>query len=206
MKTRSIRMLSLSLVAALAICAIFAGTAAAVPAWKFSGKALEGSEVTVGFGVETDLNMFAPIQCEHFLYKMTISNKVGTGEGEVTELPLFNCTTTAEGCTVETIEAEELPWPAHLVTVGKSNYLDIKEIAIGIVFGGETCAIGEVLIPVTGSAGGLFDNVTEAAIFDELSFEKTGTALEAFGSPVQLEGAFPTEAFQWHREQVLSVS
>ncbi len=204
MKPRAIRLLSLSLLAALAISAVFAGGAAAAK-WKFSGTELSGTEVTVGFGLESRLTVLeAPVQCEHFLYKMIISNSGGVGKGEVTELPLFNCTSTVKGCTVEAIEGEGLPWPARLTTEG--DYLVIEEVAIGIIYAGETCPLDEVMAVVTGSAGARFENKAEAAVFDEASFEETGTALEVLGSPAQLEGAFPTEAFQWHREEPISVS
>ncbi len=207
MKARATRLLAPSLLAALVIGAIFAGTAAAKPAWHFEGTPLEETEVTVGFGLESSLTgTFPAATCEHFLYRMNISNSAGTGEGEITELPLFNCTTTIGGeCTLELIEGKEMPWPAHLKTKGGNNYLIIEGIAIDIVYGGELCVLSEMLIEVTGSAGGVFDNETEAAVFDEASSENTETGLEALGLSEWLEGAFPTEAFQWHREQALSV-
>jgi hypothetical protein len=207
MKPRAIRLLSPSFLAALAVCAIFATSAAAKPAWRVSGESLKGSEVTVGFGVESSLTGTLPIAtCEHFLYRMNISNSAETGKGEVTELPLFNCTATIEECEIETIEGEGFPWPAHLKTMGGSNYLIIEGITITIVYTGALCPLSEVLIEVTGSAGGVFDNETEAAMFDEASAEETGTGLETLGSTGWLEGGFPTEAFQWHREEPLSVS
>jgi hypothetical protein len=205
MKTRAIRLFSLSLLAALVTGAVFAGGAAAA-AWKFSGTELSGTELTVGFGLESSLTLSeVPVQCEHLIYKMNIWNSGGKGKGEVTELPHFSCTSTGE-CTVEALEAEKLPWPAHLATVGKANYVVIEGIEISILYGGELCALEGVQVPVTGSAGGLFDNSNEAAVFDEASFVATGTALTALGSPVRLEGEFPTEAFQWHREEPISVS
>jgi len=191
---------------ALAMGAIFAGTATAAT-WQFEGTALEGSEVTVGFGVESSLTgPFPVVTCEHFLYRMTIANSGGTGEGEVTELPLFECWSPMKGCTIEAIEGEELPWSAQLAEVGASNYLVIEGVAISVLYGGEECPLDEVVLTVTGSAGGLFDNETAATTFDEASFEETETELETFGNSVQLEGAFPTEAFEWHREEALSVS
>src|SRR5262245_42932099 len=89
MNSRSIRTLMSGLLVALVVGAVFAGSAAAKPAWKFSGTELkEGeTELTVGFGVKSSLTVpGAPITCEHFIYKMRISNSGGTGKGEVTEV------------------------------------------------------------------------------------------------------------------------
>ena len=59
---------------------------------------------------------------------------------------------------------------------------------------------------VTGSAGGVLDNETESATFSPSSFKATGTRLEVAGGEVEWNGFFPSEGFQWHREQALSVS
>jgi len=148
----------------------------------------------------------APVVCEHFLYKMIISNSAGTGKGEVTELPLFNCTSLAGECTVEAMAAEKLPWPSHLTTVEGNNYVVIENIRISILYGGAFCALKGVSVPVTGSAGASFDNASETTEFSEANFTATKTSLKAFGSPVQWEGQFPMEAFEWSREQPLTVS
>jgi hypothetical protein len=209
MNSRTIRILMSGLFVALAVSAVLASSAGASPAWKFSGVELKSgeTEVTVGFGVESSLTVpGAPVVCEHFLYRMTISNSGGTGQGEVTELPLFKCTTTAKECIVEAVGAEELPWPAHLTAGKGGNYVVIENVEIGILYGGALCPLNGVLVTVTGSAGALFENGPEAAAFSEASFIATTTALEALGSSVQLEGVFPTEAFEWNREQALAVS
>lgn len=207
MHSKSIRILITGLLAALAISAISAGSASATPIWKFDGVELKGTELTVGFGLAGKLTIpGAAVECEHFLYKMKISNSGGTGKGEVTELPLFNCTTTNPECTVEVVEAEKLPWPAHLMAGKSGNYIVVEGVKIGIVYGGVTCPLSEIFIPVTGSAGAAFENASEAAVFNSASFKETKTALKALGSSVQLEGVFPTEAFEWHRGQALSVS
>jgi len=197
------------LLVALATSASFTVSASASPAWMFSGVELKGkeTEVTMGFGVKSVLTVpFAPVECEHFLYKMKISDSSGVGKGEVTELPLFTCTTSAGECTVEAVVAEKMPWPSRLETVKGNNYLVIENIKISILYGGALCALSEVWIPVTGSAGALFENGPEAAAFNAASFSATKTGLKALGSPVQLEGVFPTEALEWHREEALTVS
>jgi hypothetical protein len=207
MNSRSIRILMSGLLAMLAIGAVFASSAGAVPAWKFEGVSLEGTELTVGFGDASSLTIpSAGVKCEHFLYKMKISNSTGTGKGEVTELPLFNCTSTNPECTIEAMAAEKLPWPAHLLNRPGGSYVVVEKVKINVLYGGETCPLSETLIPVTGTAGASFENATEAAVFNSASFEETTTALQALGLPVQLEGVFPTEAFEWHRGQALSVS
>jgi len=195
--------------AALAVlCAMFASSASAAPAWKFESKALEGSEVVVGAAIDSALTIPGlTTKCENFLYKLTIKNEAGTGKGEVTELPLFNCTTDSpEVCTVSAIGAEKLPWLSKLTTVSSSNYIIIEGIKVGIKYAGAECALGGILVTVTGTAGGLLDNATETATFNSTSFSATKTELKSMATKIQWTGIFPTEAFQWHRQEALSVS
>lgn len=194
--------------AALAVlCALFAASASAAPAWQFESKSLEGSEVIMGGAVESLLTIPGlTTKCENFLYKVTIKNEAGTGKGEVTELPLYNCTTNSPVCSVKKIGAEKLPWPSKLTTVSTSPYIVIEGIRVGIVYAGEECALGETLVPVTGSAGGLIDNSKETATFNATTMSASKTELKALSGKVEWNGLFPTEAFQWHREQALSVS
>ena len=106
------------LLAALMISAVFAGSAGAAPVWKFEEKSLEGTEAIVG-GAE-DSGMTVPgltTYCDNFLYNLDIKNVSGTGQGSVTELPLFDCYTSSKWCTVDAIEAQSLPWSSNLTTV-----------------------------------------------------------------------------------------
>jgi hypothetical protein len=194
--------------AALAVlCAMFATSASAAPTWKFEAKSLEGSEVVVGGALESSLTIPGlTTKCENFLYKLSIKNEAGTGKGEVTELPLYNCTTDSEVCAVSKIGAEKLPWPSKLTTASTSPYIIIEGVKVGIIYSGEECAVDGILVAVTGTAGGLINNTTETATFNKSSFAATGTALKALSSTIEWNGVFPTEAFQWHREQALSAS
>ncbi len=207
MKRKATRILLGSAVAALLLSAAFAATAAASPAWKFEGKSLEGKETILGAAVESSMTIPGlTTKCENFLYKLSIKNEGGTGKGEVTELPLYNCTTNSKFCTVESIGAEKLPWASHLSTVSSSNYIVIEGVRVAILYGGEACALEGVLATVTGTAGGLVNNEAETATFNKSSFSATKTALKALGSTIEWNGVFPTEAFEWHREQALTVS
>jgi hypothetical protein len=200
-------MLLRGLLAALMLSAVFAASAGAAPAWKFEGKALEGKETIVGAAFESSLTIPGlTTKCENFLYKLTIENSGGTGKGTVTELPLYNCTTNSKFCAVESIAAEKLPWAAQAKTVSTSNYIVIEGVKVAILYAGEACALDGTLATVTGSAGGLIDNVAETATFNKASFTATGTALKALGSTIEWNGVFPTEAFEWHRTQALTVS
>lgn len=192
--------------AALMLTAVFAGSAMAGPAWKFNGEALKGTETILGGAQKSGLSAWGmTTTCDNFLYKVDIWNSEGTGKGNITELPLYNCYTDSF-CTVAAIEAESFPWPANLTTVSGSNYLTVKGVDVWILYGGWFCPLWGVWAHVTGSAGGLINNTTESATFSPSSFKATGTKLEAFGEPVEWNGFFPTEAFEWHREQPLSVS
>jgi len=66
--------------------------------------------------------------------------------------------------------------------------------------------VGGTLATVTGSVGGLFHNKTETATFSAASSSATKTELKALGAAIEWDGVFPTEAFEWHREQPLTVS
>jgi len=200
-------MLFRSILAALMLSAVFAASSSAAPAWKFEGKALEGKETIVGAAFESSLTIPGlTTKCENFLYKLTIENVSGTGKGSVTELPLYNCTTNSKWCTVEAIAAEKLPWAAQAKLVSTTNYIVIEGIRVSILYAGELCALGETTAIVTGSAGGRIDNTAETATFDKASFTATGTTLKALGSAIEWNGVFPTEAFEWHRTQALTVS
>lgn len=207
MNAKQTRRLLRGIFAALMLSAVFSASAGAAPAWKFEGKALEGKEVILGAAIDSSLTIPGlTTKCENFLYKLTIENVSGTGKGSVTELPLYNCTTSSKYCTVKSITAQSLPWPAQTTTVSTTQYVKIEAIKVSIVYAGSLCALNGVTAIVTGSAGGRIDNVAETATFDAESFKATGTSLKALGSTIEWVGLFPTEAFQWHRSEALTVS
>jgi hypothetical protein len=199
--------IGVALAALAVLCAMFATSASAAPAWKFEGKSLEGSEVVLGRAIESSLTIPGlTTKCEDFLYKLTAENASGTGKGSVTELPLYNCTANSTACTVKSIGAEKLPWASHLATVGTTPYIIIEGVKVAIFYAGEECVLGETLVTVTGSAGGSIDNTAETATFNKSTLSASGTELKALSQKIEWNGLFPTEAFQWHREQALSVS
>lgn len=194
--------------AALAVlCAMFASSASAAPAWKFEGKALEGNETVLGGALASSLTIPGlTTKCANFLYKLTVKNEAGTGKGEVTELPLYECTTNSSACSVKSIGAEKLPWASKLTTVSTTPYIIIEGVKVAIFYSGEECVLGETLVTVTGSAGGSIDNTAETATFNSSTLSASKTELKALSQKIEWNGLFPTEAFQWHREQALSVS
>jgi len=199
---RSIVMLACMV--ALALSATAAATANASPAWKFNGTELTGKETIVGAAISSSLSVpGATTECKHFLYNMKIWNTSGTGKGEITELPLFECVASG-ACTVESIEPEKLPWQTHLETVtGKGDYLIVEGVKVAITYGGSLCALDGSTIIVKGTAGGLIENSTQTAKFNKATFEATGTSLKEGATSIEWNGLFPTEAFEAHREQTL---
>lgn len=193
--------------AALLASAVFAASAGASPAWRFEGKELTGTETVLGAALDSKLTVPGlTTKCANFLYKLKVSNVSGTGKGELVELPLYECTTDSKACTVKTITPETLPWAAKLTTVAPSNYIVIEGVKVAIVYAGNECALGGFTVKVIGTAGGLIDNPTEIATFNAASFAATGTKLTAMGSSILWEGVFPTEAFETHRLEAISVS
>jgi hypothetical protein len=207
MNAKATRMLLSGILAALMLSVAFTASAGASPAWKFNGKTLEGKETILGAAYESALTIPGlTTKCENFLYELTIENVSGTGKGSVTELPLFNCTTSSKYCAVKSIAAEALPWAAQTKTVSSNNYITIEGVKVAIRYVGELCALDGTLATVKGSAGGKINNTEETATFDNASFSATGTELKALGSKIEWMGVFPTEAFQLHREEAISVS
>lgn len=193
--------------ALLALCAVFVASAGASPSWKFEEKSLEGSETILGGAIESSLTIPGlTTKCENFLYKLSIKNEGGTGKGSLSEVPLYNCTTNSSACTVKSIGAEALPWSSHLSTVESKNYIVIEGVKVGILYAGAECAVGGLLITVKGAAGGSVSNETESATFNASTLSATKTELKALSQKIEWNGVFPTEAFEWHREQAISVS
>ena len=199
--------LGAAMAAMAVICAMLASSAGAAPAWKFEGKSLEGTETILGGAVESSMTIPGlTTKCENFLYKLTIENASGTGKGSVTEVPLYNCTTDSTACLVKTIEAEALPWASHLATFSTKNYIVIEGVKVAIRYEGKECVLGGILVKVTGSAGGVVDNTAETATFNNETLTASKTELKALSQKIEWNGVFPTEAFQSHREQAISVS
>jgi hypothetical protein len=203
MRTRRYAVL-LALAAVVLGSATVSATAGAAPIWKFNGTELSGNETIVGAAISSKLTVpGATTECAHFLYNMKIKNVAGAGKGEITELPLFECTASG-ACTVSSIAAETLPWQTHLTTVvGKGDYLIVEGVKVGIKYSGAECALSGSLTIVKGTAGGLINNTEQTATFNKASFEATGTALKVGSSTVEWNGLFPTEAFESHREQLV---
>ncbi len=196
----------LLLLATLALTLGIAATASAAPQWKFNGTNLTGTETILGAATSSSMTIpGVTTECKHFLYNMKISNSGGTGKGEITELPLFECTTQTANCTVAGIEAKKLPWPTHLASLWGNNYLIVEDIDVEVLYGGALCPYAGIPITVSGSAGGLVENSTETATFNNSTIVATGTGLWVGFTWVEWNGVFPTEAFQAHREQALTV-
>jgi hypothetical protein len=197
----------LLLVSVLMLALGVTASANASPAWKFNSTELSGSETLIGAATSSSMTIpGVTTECKHFLYNMKISNSGGKGKGEITELPLFECTTQTAGCTVASIEAKKLPWPTHLASLWGNNYLIVENVDVEVVYGGGSCAYAGIPITVLGSAGGIVENSTETATFSNSTIVATGTGLWVGFAWVEWNGVFPTEAFQTHREQALSVS
>ena len=104
------------------------------------------------------------------------------------------------------IAAEALPWASKLTTISTTNYIIIEGVKVAILYGGELCVLNETTVTVTGKAGGSINNETETATFSKATLEATKTELKALNQKIEWNGVFPTEAFEWHREQALTVS
>jgi len=192
---------------ALMLGAAFAGSASASNQWQFEESALEGSEVILGGAEESSMTVPGlTTSCENFLYELSIENSGGSGTGSLTDMPLFDCYTDSDACVVESIGAQGLPWSSHLATFESKPYIVFEGVKVNIYYEGEECVLSEMLVSVTGSAGGEINNSTESATFNNSTLEASETSLKALGQKIEWNGVFPTEAFQAHREEAISVS
>lgn len=204
---RQARIFALGAIASVLCAATFAPNASASPAWRVNGALLEEPESTLGRAGESSLTIPSLTNtCKPFVYGMTISNSLGTGQGSLTKMPLSNCFTNNKSCTIAKIGPGKLPWAAHLTTVSASNYLVIEGFRLEIVYAGEECVLGETLVVITGTAGGLYDNATESVTFSATSFKATGTALKALGQPSSWTGTFTMLTTGLHIGESLTVS
>jgi hypothetical protein len=190
----------------VAMLAVSASAAMASPVWKFNGTELTGNEKLVGAAVSSSLTIpGVTTVCQHFLYQLKAFNSGGTGKGEVTELPLYECGTTSGVCSVESITPKGFPWASHLVTVGSNKYVIIEGVQVNIVYSGEMCAIAGTLIKLTGTAGGITNNAAQSVTFNGTTFSATGTSLKVGASSVEWNGVFTVEPFESKRGQLVEV-
>lgn len=206
MRTKMIGVILAAVLATVAFGSVFTAAASATPQWKFNGTALSGKENVLGAAISSSMTIPGmTTTCEHFLYNMGIENASGAGKGEIKELPLFECHTTSGACVVEAIEARALPWHTHLTTVSGKQYLYVEGVNVGILYEGPLCPIAETEMVVKGTAAGLISNETESATFNSATFSATGAQLKVGATAIEWNGVFPTEAFEWHRDESLSV-
>ncbi|MGH2974733.1 MAG: hypothetical protein ACRDLL_07695, partial [Solirubrobacterales bacterium] len=104
--------------------------------------------------------------------------------------PLSNCFTNTKSCSVESIQAEALPWASSLTTVAGEHYLIIKGIKLVIFYSGPECVLSELEVPITGSAGGLVNDASETVTLSPATFKATGTELKVFDTKVEWNGVF----------------
>ena len=143
-----LRVVCLVTVAAM-LSAVAASAASASPVWEFNGTVLVGSEAVSASGLSSSFTMSG---CTHdvcaYAAPYDDRQRCRVGKGEVTEFPMSGCT--APNCTVNSIEAENLPWPVHAVTVAGKDYVVIEKIHIGILYGGLLCALAGSPVTIKG--------------------------------------------------------
>lgn len=194
MRPRS-SIVTLAAIVVVALSAAAGTTSSVAAVWKFEGKELKTTETIKGVAEESSLTIpGTTLTCEFIRLKMTIRNTGGNGEAEISEFPLEKCRSSTTACTVESVEAGKLPWPAHLVTVGGDDYLVIEKMEIGVVLGGPLCAFGEVPIEIKGSAGGEINNVSHTITFNKSTFTATGTSLKVGATATEWQAVF---ALKW---------
>jgi len=171
-----------------------ASLAEASPEWHFNGTLLPYMTQETVTAEATAASLTVPgltTTCEPFVLELKVENLLGgPGVGNVTGVHLNKCHTNSEFCTVETASASGLPWPVHLTTIGSEHYFVIEGIKISFLYGGELCALGETLVTIKGSAGGLVDDSTHKVIFNSTTMATVGAQLKALSQNIELNGTF----------------
>ena len=194
----------LAAIVVVALSAAAGATASVAAVWKFEGKELKTVETVKGVAEESSLTLPGTnLTCEFIRLKMKIKNTGGNGEAEVTEFPLEKCRSSTATCTVESVEALGLPWPAHLVTVGVDDYLVIEKMEINVVLGGSLCAFAGLPILTKGSAGGEISNVSHTITFNKSTFMATGTNLKVGATAVEWQAVFALKGLGAHKGEGL---
>jgi hypothetical protein len=203
---RSVATLAATFVVVLGAAVGASASAAAV--WRFEGKALKAAETETIKGVAEESSFTIPgvkVTCEYIDFEMTIENPAGGGAGEakITSFLPENCTSSVKACTVESAEAEKLPWPAHLVTVTGEEYFVIEKMQISLLLGGAQCALAGAPTLIKGTAGGVFSNVSHTITFNKTTFAATGTGLKVGATTIEWKAVFTTKALGAHKGEGL---
>jgi hypothetical protein len=180
--------------AAIALIAftVTAATASTTPKWYVGGNELTVNESYGGVSEPSSMSAAGvTTKCEHSYYVATIFNSGGLGKGELTSLPLYECSANA-GCTLSKLEPKKLPWPMHTVFEGTKPYLVIEGVTLEAVYSGFFCVLSGTH-EVTGSVGGLLENSTQKVVFNSSSASATGASLKTGFLSVEFNGSFTAE-------------
>jgi hypothetical protein len=201
------RLLKILLYASLAgagLCAIGASEASAL-VWSFSGMSLMGQEKIEGKAIDSSFTVpGATTTCKEVALAMTIANGTAGAEGEVTRMPMYECTAGSD-CAVKSIEAEKLPWHAATTTVGSEPYVVIEGVHIGIVYEGPLCALAGTRVIVKGKAAGRYENALAVLTFDKEAAEAAGTSLKVEKTAISWDAVMPVTAIGMHASEALEL-
>jgi hypothetical protein len=180
-------------VAAATFTAFTVASASSTHKWYVGGSELKTTETIGGLAEPSDMTVAGvSTKCEHSYYVAKIFNSGELGKGEITNLPLYECSANAS-CTLAKLEPTKLPWKAHTVYEETKPYLVIEGMTLTTEYTGSSCAIkgkGEV----TGSIGGLVENSTHKTVFSAASAKATGASLKAGTASVEFTGSYTVEA------------
>ncbi|HEY3959124.1 MAG TPA: hypothetical protein VGL68_01290 [Solirubrobacteraceae bacterium] len=180
-------------VAAATFTAFTVASASSAPKWYVGGSELKTTETIGGLAEPSDLTVAGvSTKCEHSYYVAKILNSGELGKGEVTNLPLYECSANAN-CTLAKLEPTKLPWKLHTVYEESKPYLVIEGVAIATEYTGSSCAI-KGKAEVTGSIGGLVENSTHKTVFSAASAQATGASLKVGTATVEFTGSYTVEA------------
>ncbi|HSZ70290.1 MAG TPA: hypothetical protein VK756_08000 [Solirubrobacteraceae bacterium] len=190
--------------AVVALGAAVGASASTAAVWRFEGNTLKGAETIKAVAEESSFTLpGVKVTCEYINFQMTIENVAGVGEAKITSFLPEKCTSSTPTCTVESVEAQKLPWPAHLTTVTGEEYFVIEKMEVKLLLGGALCAFAETPILIKGTAGGVFSNVSHTITFNKNTFAATGTGLKVGATTIEWKAVFTTKALGAHKGEGL---
>jgi hypothetical protein len=167
--------------------------ASSTPRWYVGGSELTGTESYGGVAEPSTMTAAGvTTKCKHSYYVANISNGSGLGKGEVTSLPLYECTASGGNCTLTKDEPKKLPWPMRTEFVNAKPYLVIEGVSIEVSYTGFGCPLFGTH-EVTGTLGGSVENATQQVVFNKASEEATGASLKSWPYGVEVSGTYTAE-------------
>ncbi len=167
--------------------------ASSSPKWYVGGSELNETETLGGVATPSSLKASGvTTECQHSYYVASIFNSGGLGKGELTYLPVYECSASGHNCTLNKVEPKKLPWPMHTVFEGTKPYIVIEDVSIEASYSGFGCPLSGTH-EITGSMGGALEDASQTTVFSASTASATGASLKSGFVSVEFNGTYNVE-------------